>query len=338
MRKSTFIRSNWFPVLLIILTTGITLTEIITTSRERRAADLAFAGWLAKEPVDTVWRGWNKYQIPAWTDSGKLIRYGHDLIANTSYYLGPKGIVARVTNGMNCQNCHLDGGTVPFGNNYGKVYSTYPQFRARNNGIQSIYDRINDCMQRSLNGKALDSSMHEMRAIYAYIKWLGEDVPRGYAPGGTSIMKLPWPDRAADPAAGSQVFAAKCQSCHGADGQGKPDEQGTGYTYPPLWGRNSYNDGAGLYRLSSFAGFVRNNMPFGTDYHNPQLTNEEAWDVAAFVNSQPRPHKDQSVDWKNIAKKPIDFPFGPYPDRFTEKEHKYGPFKPIIASQKTKNI
>jgi thiosulfate dehydrogenase len=70
-------------------------------------------------------------------------------------------------------------------------------------------------------------------------------------------------------------------------------------------------------------------MPFGVTYDAPRLTDEEAWDVAAFVNSQPRPHKDQSADWKDIAHKPIDFPFGPYADAFTEKQHKYGPFAPM---------
>src|SRR6185312_8971469 len=101
-----------------------------------------------------------------------------------------------------------------------------------------------------------------------------------------------------------------------------------GYAFPPLWGKNSYNDGAGLYRLSSFTDFVKSNMPFGTSWQHPILTDAQAWDVAAYVNSQPRPHKDQSMDWKNIAEKPIDFPSGPYADSFSEKQHKYGPFLP----------
>ncbi|HTH31559.1 MAG TPA: hypothetical protein VL946_09415, partial [Lacibacter sp.] len=67
----------------------------------------------------------------------------------------------------------------------------------------------------------------------------------------------------------------------------------------------------------------------GTTYHAPQLSDEEAWDVAAFVNSQPRPSKNLSSDWPDISKKPIDHPFGPYADTFTEQQHKYGPFAPI---------
>ncbi|GAC1595300.1 MAG: hypothetical protein NVS3B8_08760 [Chitinophagaceae bacterium] len=322
-------KAHWFLLLLFIIIVIVVCSEIISGYQKRQQAKMDFAAYVASEKVDTVWRGWNKYQIPFYSDSGKLIWYGHELIAKTAYYLGTKGIVAHTTNGMNCQNCHLDGGTIPYGNNFGKVYATYPQFRARNNGIQNIYDRVNDCFERSLNGKALDSSTHEMRAIYAYIKWLGEEVPKGVAKGGTSIMKLKYLDRAADPVAGKEVYLTKCQSCHGNNGQGQKDPEAATYVYPPLWGEHSYNDGAGLYRISSFAGFVKNNMPFGTDYHDPKLTTEEAWDVAAFVNSQPRPHKNQQADWKNIAKKPIDFPFGPYTDSFTEKQHKYGPFNPI---------
>jgi thiosulfate dehydrogenase len=52
------------------------------------------------------------------------------------------------------------------------------------------------------------------------------------------------------------------------------------------------------------------------------------------VNSKPRPSKDLSKDWPNISKKPIDHPFGPYADGFTEVQHKYGPFKPIIEARK----
>ena len=294
-----------------------------------------FAAYLASEPVDTVWQGWNKYQIPQESESGKLIMYGYNLIANTSYYLGPKGKVAQITNGMNCENCHLEGGTVPYGNNFGKVYATYPQFRARNNGMQNIYDRVNDCLERSLNGRPMNSTAPEMQAIYAYIKWLGEDVPKGVAKGGTILMKLKYLDRAADPLKGRQVFLINCQSCHGQNGQGRINAEGTGYLYPPLWGPHSYNNGAGLFRLSSFASFVKNNMPLGTDYQRPKLSDEEAWDVAAYVNSQPRPNKVQRADWKNFVRKPIDFPFKPYSDTFSEHQHKFGPFKPIINFYKS---
>ncbi len=277
-----------------------------------------------------VWVGASANQIPYYSrEDGKLIWYGHQLISNTSKYLGPKGSVMQISNGMNCQNCHLDAGTKPWGNNYGGVYSTYPRFRDRSGAIETIYKRVNDCIERSLNGKALDTTSKEMQAIYAYIKWLGEDLKKGDKPKGSGIVDLPYLDRAADPGKGQIVYTQTCQTCHGANGEGQLNADGITYTYPPLWGKNSYNVGAGLFRLSRFAGYVKNNMPFETNYHNPKLSTEEAWDVAAFVNSQPRPTKDLNADWPNIAKKPFDHPFGPYADPFSEEQHKYGPFEPI---------
>ncbi len=283
-----------------------------------------------------IWVGWNKYQIP---ESDTLARYGHQLIANTSYYLGPAGKVAQITNGMNCQNCHLNGGTLPWGNNYGAVASMYPQFRSRSGGLETIVKRISDCMERSLNAdKAIDSNSKEMKAIIAYMNWLGEGIPKKIKPKGSGIMDIPYLDRAADPQKGQAVYVNKCQRCHGDDGQGKKNADGLGYEYPPLWGQHSYNTAAGLFRLSRFAGYVKNNMPFGeVNYHNPQLSDEEAWDVAAFVNSQPRPSKFFKEDWPDISKKPVDHPFGPFDDGFTEEQHKYGPFKPIIEARKKRS-
>jgi len=283
-----------------------------------------------------LWVGWNKYQIP---ERDTMVRYGRELIEKTSYYFGPHGTVAQITNGMNCQNCHLDGGTVPWGNNYGAVASMYPQFRARSGGLETIVKRISDCMERSLNAdKAIDSNSKEMKAIIAYMNWLGDGIPKNKKPKGSGIMNIPYLDRAADPQIGQKVYTNKCQRCHGANGQGQIKTDGTGYEYPPLWGDSSYNAAAGLYRISRFAGYVKNNMPFGeVQYHNPQLTDEEAWDVAAFVNSQPRPSKIFKEDWPDISKKPVDHPFGPFADGFSETQHKYGPFKPIVEARKNKS-
>lgn len=213
------------------------------------------------------------------------------------------------------------------GNNYFSVQANYPKFRERSGTKENQIKRVNDCFQRSLNGQALDSTSKEMKAILAYIKWVGQDVPKKTSPKGAGIFKLKYLDRAADPLKGKEVYQAKCQSCHQADGQGLLAEDGKSYTYPPLWGPHSYNIGAGLYRISNFAGFVKYNMPLGVTYNSPQLSNEEAWDVAAFVNSMPRPSKDLSKDWPRIAGKPLDHPFGPYADKFSEARHKYGPFK-----------
>lgn len=268
---------------------------------------------------------------------GKLILYGRDLIVKTAQFLGPNGSVRHISNGMNCQNCHLDAGTKIMGNNYAAVYSTYPKFRARSASNETIIKRISDCFERSLNGTKPDSSSKEMRAMLAYMKWLGSNTAKGEIPEGTGLEKLPYLNRAANPENGKIIYNSKCESCHGINGEGIPNPDKITFIYPPLWGKDSYNDGAGLYRLSSFAGYVKNNMPFGVNYETKILTDEEAWDIAAFVNSQPRPHMDQRNDWKDISKKPVDFPFAPYADNFSENQHKLGPFQPIIVAQNHRN-
>jgi thiosulfate dehydrogenase len=124
-----------------------------------------------------------------------------------------------------------------------------------------------------------------------------------------------------------------CASCHQKNGEGQWNPNQDAFQYPPLWGNNSYNDGAGLYRITNFAKYIKSNMPLGASHDNPILTDEEAWDIAAFVNSQPRPKKDISKDWPKIAEKPMDHPFGPFADAFSESQHKYGPWQ---AMKKTK--
>ncbi len=257
------------------------------------------------------------------------IKYGKELVANTAEYLGPNGKVKAISNGMNCQNCHLQAGTAPLGNNYSAVAATYPKMRARSGTEEDIQKRINDCFERSLNGKPLDRDSKEMISMAAYINWLGKDVPKGETPLGSGLYEVPALERAADPIKGKLVYDKQCQSCHAADGQGMPRPDGKGYIYPPLWGEKSYNHGAGLYRLSRFAGYVRANMPLGATFERPMISDEEAWDVAAYVNSMTRPEKDLSKDWPDISKKPVDHPFGPFSDEFPEEQHKFGPFKPI---------
>lgn len=259
-----------------------------------------------------------------------LILYGKDLIVHTAAYFGPKGLVNKnATNGMHCQNCHLDAGTKVFGNNYSAVHATYPKYRARSGAIEDIYKRVNDCFERSLNGKALAIQSKEMQAITAYINWLGKDVLKDKKPAGSGLKELTFLDRAANPGKGKNVYVQKCVSCHQTHGGGLWNAEKTAFVYPPLWGNKSYNTGAGLYRLSNFAKFVKYNMPLGATHKQTQLNDEESWDVAAYVNSQLRPQADFSKDWPDIAEKPFDHPFGPYADGFSETQHKFGPFKPI---------
>jgi thiosulfate dehydrogenase len=283
----------------------------------------------ALKPKDTT-NYWLAPDLSTSDHNKELIAYGKDLIVHTSLYYGENGKVFKAgTNGMNCQNCHLDAGTKTFGNNYSAVASTYPKYRARSGSVENIYKRVNDCFERSLNGNALDTTSKEMLAITAYIKWLGTNVKKGEKPAGSGFKDITLLDRPADPEKGKIIYIEKCQSCHQSNGAGLINSEQTEFTYPPLWGEKSYNDGAGLFRLSNFAKFVKYNMPLGVAYNSAQLSDEEAWDVAAFVNSQNRPHKHTKQDWSKIAEKPFDHPFGPYADNYSEAQHKFGPFKPI---------
>jgi thiosulfate dehydrogenase len=281
---------------------------------------------------EALWSAPDSNSIPG-DEQGELIRYGKKLIRHTARYLGPRGSVSRISNGMTCQNCHLEAGTKAWAGNFGGVAAIYPRFSDRRGSHETVNQRITDCFERSMNGHAPDSNSREMKAMNAYIVWLGKDVQKGKKPPGAGLEILPFLDRPADPEKGRIVYIKKCQSCHGANGEGQPDSL-SGFTYPPLWGEQSYNTGAGLYRLSRFAGFIKDNMPFGSSYANEQLSVEEAWDLAAFVNSQPRPVKKFRHDWPNILLKPVDMPEGPFPDSFPSVQHKFGPFTPIAQNRK----
>lgn len=326
------------PVLVIALSVLIlnadTIERKFISSKKNTAS--ADSNQTEAKPNPTAENYWTAPDLNGISDAAlkEQVNYGKELIVHTAAYLGPKGSVKAISNGLNCQNCHLDAGTKVFGNNYGSVAATYPKFRARSGQEEDIYKRVNDCFERSLNGKPLAVDSKEMQAIKAYIEFLGKDVPKGEKAKGSGFKDLAYLDRAADKEKGKAAYEQKCQSCHQAGGEGQLLPDRTAYIYPPLWGKNSYNDAAGLYRLSNFAKYIKYNMPLGATHQSPQLSDEEAWDIAVYVNSQPRPHKNVPKDWPDVSKKPIDHPFGPYADKFSEEQHKFGPFKPIAEFYK----
>ncbi|MEO5571018.1 MAG: c-type cytochrome [Bacteroidia bacterium] len=297
-----------------------------------------------------VWKAPDTASIPA-DEEGKLIAYGRKLMIHTTHYFGPNGSVSKTHNGLTCQNCHLDAGTRPYGNNLGVVSTTYPRFLPRCGTVLNIAEKVNECFLRSLNGAGIDTAGKEMKGLVAYIEWLGKDVKKGDKfDGSGGITAIKFIDRAADPAKGKIVFEQYCSRCHGTNGEGQfvadvmkdetKQQGGTAtaedlYYYPPLWGNNSFNGVATLYRVSKLAGFIKYNMPYPVDYKNPVLTDEQAWDVAAYVNNSSRPIKDHSEDYAcDISKKPFDFPFAPYADNFSEEQHKFGPYTAMPSAMK----
>lgn len=325
---------GFLMVLLTIMVTGIPELDFFA-EKPQPTNPLTILNGEGEEDEDVLEGYWRPADINAITDPAhkELVFYGKDLIAHTSKYLGPNGSVMQNTNSLNCQNCHLDAGTKVFGNNYGSVASTYPRYRARSGTNENVYKRVNDCVERSLNGTALDTSSLEMQAMVAYILYIGSNVPKGEKAKGSGLKDIALLDRAADPKLGKIVYEQKCAACHQPKGEGLKLADATEYLYPPLWGDETYNDAAGLYRISNFAKYAKYNMPQGTNHRYPQLTDEEAWDVAAFVNSMQHPHKETPNDWPNIADKPIDHPKGPFADGFSDEQHKYGPYEPILKKR-----
>jgi thiosulfate dehydrogenase len=307
------------------------------------------AAWTALQVIPGIAEGVVAPGAPIWTvpevgalpdnEHGRLVRRGRDLITATYAHIGPEVADAAdryAGNNLACGNCHLEAGTKKFALPIFGLFGEYPRYNARTAEEITIEGRVNGCMERSMNGRAMPLQAQQMLAIVAYVKFLSTGVPPGQELPGLGVGKMPELDRAADPARGRPIYANTCAVCHGPDGLGVRRSLPTvdlGYMMPPLWGSDSFNDGAGMARLITAANFIHFNMPHGADYLHPQLTVEDAWDVAAYLESQPRPHKEGlDRDYPDLLQKPVDTPYGPYADGFGEQQHKYGPFAPIRAA------
>lgn len=275
-------------------------------------------------------------------ERGEVIRYGYLLTSESPNYMGPmveEKEMMYAGNNLACKNCHLENGTQAGSASWVGVTKRYPQFRGRENKIGTIEERINGCMERSMNGRKLPEDSKQMQAIVAYMEWLSEDVPEERMAEHTGFAALSIPDVAANPEAGKAVYINECQVCHGEQGQGMRMADATkGYVYPPVWGDDSYNHGAGMHRVITAAQFIKGNMPFGqATADNPKLTDEEAINVAAYINSFQRPMKENTeADFPDLKLKPVSTPYGPWADEFPAEQHKYGPFPPIMDFYKEK--
>jgi thiosulfate dehydrogenase len=227
---------------------------------------------------------------------GSAIQEGRKLMNETHQRL-PKN----VGNGLNCTNCHLAGGATANASPWVGIWGVFPEYRSRSGKLISLQERINDCFERSMNGKPLPYTSTEMTNILAYMQWLSTGVPTGVSVTGRGFGAIDQ-KLEADANHGKQVYADKCASCHGADGSGTKNGE-HGYAFPPLWGADSFNDGAGMARTYTAAAFVKHNMPLG---QGGTLTDQEAVDVSEFFTHQPRPvYQGKSHDWP-LGDKPKD--------------------------------
>lgn len=268
------------------------------------------------------------------------VKEGYYFISETAETMGPSAPNAEDRysgNNLACTNCHLQSGTQAGAASWIGVTERFPQFGGRSNTVGSIQDRINGCLERSMNGKALPEDAGQLQAIVAYMTWLGEGLPAAKKEEYKGYRPIHIPEEAVDLEKGKIVYAKECVLCHGENGQGVKKPNGAkGYQYPPLWGADSYNDGAGMNRVITAAEFIKSNMPFGqATWDNPKLTDAEAFHVAGYINSFDRPKKPQTEkDYPDRKLKPVSTPYGPWEDGFSAEQHKYGPFPPIIAYYK----
>ena len=148
-------------------------------------------------------------------------------------------------------------------------------------------------------------------------------------------------NRSANPSNGKRIYEKECARCHGDEGEGQWLADSSSYEYPPLWGEYAYQPGSSMFRIIKAAKFIKANMPHElASWDKPYLTDEQAFDVAAYINSGEhyRPIVNQGHDYANIGTKYVDYPFGPYDDIFSEKQHKFGPYEPIIEYRKEKGL
>jgi thiosulfate dehydrogenase len=270
---------------------------------------------------------------------GRTARRGRDRIAQTSSLIGPDAAdpaMRHAGNGLDCQSCHLRAGTQQFAIPLAGVWGLFPQYIGRENEVRTLEDRINGCMERSMNGRALPTDGAEMKALLTYIRYISGSQLVGQSLVGRGTPPLPLPNRAADPIRGRGVYAATCAACHGADGLGQRLEAveaaqaGRRYRFPPLWGADSYDDGAGMARVVTAARFVHGNMPLGTTFAAPVIPPADAYDVMAVVNMQPRPHRaGLEADYPDRSAKPADAAYQPFVGPFPPEQHRLGPWQPI---------
>jgi thiosulfate dehydrogenase len=313
---------KYIQLMMALLVAGVS-----TGSNQIRGAELVTIDLTQWNPPDIGTVGEDPF--------GKLVKYGHALFSNTANEIGPSvpdSAKRFAGNNLACQSCHLQGGTQPYAMPMLGIWGQFPQYRGREGDVDSIEDRINGCMERSMNGRALPLEGREMKAFSSYMRWLSTGVPSGAKLVGAGTMRIKEPNRAADPARGAQIYAQSCSACHSENGAGVRAQQGLGYQFPPLWGPDSFNNGAGMSRLLTAAAYAKHNMPLGTRFDAPLLTDEEVYDVAGYIVSQKRPQKPGlDKDYPVRLQKPVDTPYGPYADGFPAEQHKLGPFGPIRA-------
>ena len=210
---------------------------------------------------------------------GELVRLGQSIFEDT-----PKHAPQYAGNALSCRNCHLDRGRDVSSAPMWAAYVHYPEYRKKDGVVNTIQMRVQGCFRYSQNGVVPEADSKELTALVVYFYWMSGGLPVGVKPKAAGYPKLDAPEATPSPERGARIFASTCALCHGDNGLGR--SSAGQQVFPPLWGPQSFNWGAGMHQLDRAAGFIKTSMPYGA---GGTLTDQDAWDVAAYVNSRPRP-------------------------------------------------
>ncbi|AZW30808.1 cytochrome C [Bordetella bronchiseptica GA96-01] len=210
---------------------------------------------------------------------GKVVREGEQIFLHT-----PQRAAKFVGNDLTCASCHLDAGRRADSAPMWAAYVLYPAYRAKNEHVNTLAERLQGCFRYSMNGESPPADDPTLVALQSYMYWLASKAPTGVKLAGQGYRKLPAPPQQPDYLRGKTAYAQYCAVCHGAEGQGQ--KNGEHWVFPALWGEHSFNWGAGMHQIGNAAGFIKANMPLG---QAGLLNDQEAWDVAYFMNAHERP-------------------------------------------------
>ena len=271
---------NLRPPMLVLLATLVLAVCASRTPIDARAADAPHppAANAAAPPAKPAFAPPAESAIPA-GPYGDLVRLGREIFVHTAQRARPY-----VGNGLACVNCHLDAGRLANSAPLWGAYGMYPQYRKKNGHVNSYGERLQGCFMYSMNGKAPPLDSQEMLALETYSYWMAQGAPLGVTLKGAGYPRVPAPARTPDYARGQAVFTRDCALCHGADGQGQ--KVAGAYVFPPLWGPDSFNWGAGMHELDKATAFIKANMPLS---RGGTLSDQDAWDVALFMDAHERP-------------------------------------------------
>lgn len=210
---------------------------------------------------------------------GKMVRKGQDIFLHT-----PQNAKGFVGNDMNCVSCHMDAGRRRNASPLWAAYVLYPAYRSKNRHVNTLAERLQGCFRYSMNGAMPPADSDIIVALESYMYWMAKGAPTGIKLEGQGFKRLPEPAQEPEYVRGQKVFEKNCVLCHGADGQGQ--RVAGRMVFPALWGDDSFNWGAGMHSIPTAAAFIKANMPLG---RGGTLTDQEAWDVAYFMNAHERP-------------------------------------------------